>query len=268
VLHRENWFSENFRAAYCYSGLQGPEQHTVAVCCNVLHRERLGFQQMPQQHALAVYCSVLQCVASRELILIRLSFSAKQMCFAVYRSVSQCGAVRCSAMQCVTVCRSVLQHIAVHYIHGKPTCRDRSLSCSHSLSFSLSLSLSLALRHTLSISRAFSLSRALSLEYVRFLPSKRHKTTNALRHTVTHCNTMQHTATHCNTLQHTATHCNTLQRTATRCNTLQHTASHCITLQHVATHCARPNTTNAHMQIYVSSHIYASSPHSSSRAAW
>jgi len=29
---------------------------------------------------------------------------------------------------------------------------------------------------------------------------------DALKHTVTHCNTLQHTATHCNTIQHTATH--------------------------------------------------------------
>ena len=60
----------------------------------------------------------------------------------------------------------------------------------------------------------------------------------------THCNTLQQTATHCNTQQHTATHCNTLQdqeldhvRNLLRCNTLQHTVTHCNTLQHTATHC-------------------------------
>jgi len=83
---------------------------------------------------------------------------------------------------------------------------------------------------------------------------------NTLQHTATHCNTLQPTATHCNMLFkqhiqgahcgvpyiHSATHCNTLPHTATHCNTLlnarhyntlQHTATHCDTLQHTATHC-------------------------------
>ena len=53
---------------------------------------------------------------------------------------------------------------------------------------------------------------------------------------------LRHTATHCNTLQHTATYCHTLPRTATLCHTTQQAATHCHTLLHNATGCNTPIT--------------------------
>ena len=66
---------------------------------------------------------------------------------------------------------------------------------------------------------------------------QKHTRNNALRHTVTQCNTL---LAQCNTRQHTATHYihgNTRQHTATHCNTLLHTAAHGSTQQHTATYC-------------------------------
>ena len=97
-------------------------------------------------------------------------------------------------MQCIAVCCSVLQCVAVsckpHTLHFKPWMLNL---------FELLFSC-----------------RCAWYMYVMI----------DLQHTATHCNTLQHvicvcndwSATHCNTLQHTATHCNTLQHVICVCN--------------------------------------------------
>jgi len=98
-----------------------------------------------------------------------------------YGSSARCRqALRCSVLQCVAVCCSVLQALRCTSNQSSEPCEMAQYS------------------H----------------------PQHTATHCNPLQHTAVHCNTLQYTATHCSTLQHTATHCNTLQHTATHCNTL------------------------------------------------
>jgi len=101
-----------------------------------------------------------------------------------------CREARCSVLQYVAVCCSVLQCFSLAYTPGVHVCESE-----------------------------FRYVRACVCMYVHVLLS-------CHGYDATHCNTLQHTATHCNTLRNTATNWNTLQHTATHYNTLQHIHIH------------------------------------------
>ena len=181
-------------------------------------------------------------------------------CVAVCCSVLQCVAVRIeSALQCVAVrIESALQCVAVRI----STCKYYSKHCNagrcvgsglvdiltaiqcnaldHMLQHTATRVLASCSLHELETGRQ---SHCTTLQHTASLLIAH---CNALQRTATHCSTLQHTAAHCGTLQHTTTHYNTLQHTATHCNTLQHTATHCNTLQHTATHCNMPQRRAQH----------------------
>jgi len=138
-----------------------------------------------------MHCGALQCVAVCRRVLQCVAVSVGCNLFCCCCSALRCVAVHCRVLQYVKCC-STLQCVAV---------RCSALQCVANMS---------------------------PLLYV-------------YKHTATHCNTLQHTTyacRHCctctNTLQHTATRCNTLHmhvafvvRVHTHCNTLQHTTYAC-----------------------------------------
>jgi len=137
-------------------------------------------------------------------------------CVAVCCSVLQCVAVRfltnlrhCRVLQCVAVCCSLSQCVAMCCsvvlcvylgLHASRMGFPLSLALAHSLDRCSRL-VSLSLSHFHSQSRTSSV-RGSTLQHM-LLPST--------FSTYFNFNTLQHTSTHYNTLQHTATHFNTLE---------------------------------------------------------
>jgi len=127
----------------------------------------------------------------------RLSYISSPVCVAVYDSVLQ-SRVRCSVLQCMTVCCSVLQ--CVYHV-------------------------------PLETFAFFFRQVYLRMSTFRFIGLAGWPHCNTIQQTAKHCNTRR--TDRVATLQHTATHtgltgwphCNRLQRTATDCNGLQQTVT-------------------------------------------